>query len=92
MTCRQPSRPSAADHPVHRVTVMATTGPSGLRAVYCGYFAASSASAPYRCASGSTRASPSARTHHNRDQSSAYSSASTHTRGSRTMLRSLRRS
>ena len=59
-----PSRRSAR-------TASTTTGPSGRRSAYCGYFPASASIASGASAASSTRAVPSARTHQSCDQSSS---------------------
>ena len=61
----------APDQALQRLTSIAITGPSGGRSRYCGYRSASARSRRPRGRGSSTRAAPSARTHHSRLQSSS---------------------
>src|SRR4051812_31112766 len=77
----------AASHIVHRSTSTITAGPGGRRTRYWGYLTVSAATAESRSGpSSTTRAAPSARTHHSRSQSSSYRSTSTLARGSARMF------
>ena len=63
---------AAPVQPVIRSSSIATTGPSGGSARYCGYLAPSAFSARFRSAADSTtRPEPAPRTHHKRPQSSS---------------------